>query len=112
MFRSFAASALLAVTQASQLPEIYDSSHLQPSMETSASISTTDSSPVGAVVYPGDNCCTFYDTHNWEGDSFPACLPDGQSSTTGEVPSSFASKVSSWWCGKDIKYDFCYGYTD
>ena len=112
MFRSFAACALLAVTQASQLPEIYDSPHLHPSMEIFTPYSTADSSPVNAVSYPGDRCCVFYDGHNYEGGSFRACLPEGHTSTSGDVPSSHMGQISSWYCGKDIKYDICFGNRD
>lgn len=65
------------------------------------------------LKYPGHNCCTFYESPRWQGaTSFKACLPSGKSTVTANVPSDHLNKANSYWCGKSLKYDFCYGTRD
>ena len=64
---------------------------------------------ISNVTYPGDNCCTFYESRNYEGISFQMCLltDSGLASGQGNVPTSTEIWVNSWWCGKNLTYDVC-----
>ena len=59
--------------------------------------------------YPGDLCCRLYESANYSGNSEDACFDydtygaDGQQT----VWLSSVNTASSWWCGKNVAYDFC-----
>lgn len=61
------------------------------------------------LSYPGDLCCNLYDDGNYGGTVKKFCLG---SKTSGDTTWSmddynFHDKMSSWWCGKNVSYDFC-----
>ena len=62
-------------------------------------------------TYPGDLCCRVYADPNYSGDTEDVCYDYHTYGADGEhfvkLGSSLANRVSSWWCGKNIAYDFC-----
>ena len=62
------------------------------------------------LSYPGDHCCNLYDGGNYGGTVAKFCI--NKSKTSGDTTWSmddvnFRDKMSSWWCGKNVSYDFC-----
>ena len=57
------------------------------------------------LTYPGDLCCTFYEYRDYGGDSHSACLPDGSSEYSYQ-PGDFGNKISSYECGKSVRFEF------
>jgi len=61
-------------------------------------------------TYPGDLCCRLYEHANYSGVTEDVCYDyetygvDGQQSVG---LSYMANKTTSWWCGKNVAYDFC-----
>ena len=73
-------------------------------------------------VYPGDKCCTLYRDSNFEGDQLNLCFDEDTYGRHGQqqwilrdfnLPNSsdqWENRVSSYWCGKNVAYDFCDKY--
>ena len=73
-------------------------------------MSVSTGSQVANILYPGDRCCQIFKKRDFAGDWLLACLNEGE--LEGEVnvrDHGFNNNMSSWWCGKDIAYDFCDG---
>ena len=58
------------------------------------------------INYPGDLCCTLYDNYNYEGAAFSVCY-DAYRQGSQDYWLDPTYHVKSWWCGKNISYDFC-----
>ena len=66
-----------------------------------------------AQKYPGDYCCDIYDGQYFEGDSRHLCydpnVDGGEKWFNLASPEiDFNDKMSSYWCGAKIMYDFAY----
>ena len=59
--------------------------------------------------YPGDLCCRLYEHPNYAGTSEDACFDYNTYGADGQqtVWLSSVNTASSWWCGKNVAYDFC-----
>ena len=57
------------------------------------------------LAYPGDNCCSFYDYRDFGGSSQTGCMPEGSTSYDYD-PGSFGDKISSFECGKNVRFEF------
>ena len=74
------------------------------------------SATLAVDTYPGDLCCRLYEHPNYAGNTEDICYDyetygtDGQQSV--ELSSSMINKTSSWWCGKNVAYDFCNNGTE
>ena len=58
------------------------------------------------IQYPGDDCCTLYERHNFEGARKRFCH-DGSEMNFDMHAHDFNDKLSSWYCGKNTWYNFC-----
>ena len=61
--------------------------------------------------YPGDLCCRMYEHPNYSGHTHDACFDYDTYGKDGEQYvslSNFQNVASSWWCGKNVAYDFCH----
>lgn len=68
----------------------------------------TTGSESANIDYPGDRCCQVYEDSGFGGGWLLSCLSDGFTEGYVDVVDyGFNDKMSSWWCGKDIAYDFC-----
>ena len=69
------------------------------------------SATLAVDTYPGDLCCRLYADQNYSGDTEDVCYDyetygaDGQQSVG--LSSSMVNRATSWWCGKNVAYDFC-----
>ena len=61
-------------------------------------------------LYPGDNCCTFWDYDNYSGASKTLCH-NGSEVTYDMGREGFGDKDASWICGKYVAYDMCRDYS-
>ena len=62
------------------------------------------------LIYPGDSCCELYKDYNYEGESLKLCytIKDGSPQEFDlRTYDDFDQSVDSWYCGKNIAYDFC-----
>ena len=61
------------------------------------------------LEYPGDNCCTFYEDKNYEGDSWNVCKKSYTSTSETYIADdyNFHDKMSSFWCGANTSFDIC-----
>lgn len=59
--------------------------------------------------YPGDECCVFFADKNYRGsDSGSLCVQNYNGQTLYLMADyGLNDKVSSWWCGKSVKYKHC-----
>lgn len=62
------------------------------------------------TAFPGDDCCTLYNTYNFSGENVNLCLKDGQTTTYDLADYDFARLMDSWWCGRNIAYRICGSY--
>ena len=71
------------------------------------------SAKASAALYAGDLCCSFYKGPNYSGDSMALCYDidshgeDGQMTFKMSDYANWDDNIESWWCGKNLKYDFC-----
>ena len=68
--------------------------------------------PLTVPEYPGDNCCDLYDAHEWQKSArvVKICrdLSSNEEKQAFDMRNyNFDDKVSSWYCGKYVEYDFC-----
>ena len=64
--------------------------------------------PTNDAQYPGDRCCALYADSYYSGSSLTACLESYASEGYVDVKDNgFNDEMTSWWCGKDIAYNFC-----
>ena len=69
------------------------------------------------LLYPGDECCTLYDWRDWTGPRATLCIENQHrteydlNQIEPEQPEyegwNMNDRVSSWYCGKNVKYSFC-----
>ena len=61
------------------------------------------------LEYPEDNCCTFYDAKNYEGDSWNVCKKSSDSDSETYIADDydFGGRMSSFWCGANTSFDLC-----
>ena len=66
------------------------------------------------LEYPGDDCCTFFEAKNYEGDSWHVCKKSSTSTseTYNAGDYNFHDKMSSFWCGANVALDTCAGEDD
>jgi hypothetical protein len=57
--------------------------------------------------YPGDECCTLYQDDDFWVPMGRFCL-NGDYNVIDMVPWGFNDRTSSYWCGKNVWYKFCY----
>ena len=57
-------------------------------------------------LYPGDNCCTFWDHDNYSGASKTLCH-NGSEVTFDMRQEGFDDREASWYCGARVAYDIC-----
>ena len=59
--------------------------------------------------YPGDLCCRLYAAANYGDPHINLCYKPGGShiENTDLSPLGFSNQISSYWCGKNVSYDFC-----
>ena len=74
---------------------------------TDATFDTSASEP--NLSYPGDTCCQLWKDGNYTGDSKKFCYTrtDGLDQFFDMHDYDFNDTVDSWYCGKNIAYDFC-----
>ena len=67
------------------------------------------------TAYPGDFCCTIYNHDAFTGTGKNFCMSDP---TVDEWESFYMADYdwvnvsNSWWCGKQVQYNFCFNETD
>ena len=88
----------------------------------SFAIALVNSAAAGDMSYPGDLCCTLYRDNDFEGSQLKLCLDTDTYGFNGQqqwilrdfnVNSSddtWENRLSSYWCGKNVEYDFCHNY--
>jgi hypothetical protein len=64
---------------------------------------------LGAMRYPGDNCCRLYSHINFGGSSKAFCHSGSKTKIHLNHVSGWNDVAGSWNCGKNVKYDF-YNY--
>ena len=62
-------------------------------------------SDVPNLAYPGDLCCTFYAYKTFAGEQQTACIVEGVDAFI-YTPGDFGFKISSFECGKNVRYEF------
>lgn len=65
------------------------------------------------LEYPGDYCCNLYPATRYGMDPKSVCYDPkkGGKQLTDLTNTSYHDVISSWWCGKNVSYDFCYAST-
>lgn len=58
------------------------------------------------MAYPGDDCCVLYEDGNFGGHYFKVCSSKAYAYTNLH-DYGWGDVVSSWACGKNVKYDLC-----
>ena len=58
------------------------------------------------VQYPGDNCCYLFSDYVYEGTRIKFCHDDKEETFALDLY-GFDNKLSSWYCGKRVWYNFC-----
>ena len=67
----------------------------------------------GQVIYPGDNCCTFYGDSNYSTMSYMHICHLGVKEIWVDLNEhDFANKISSFWCGANVALDTCVSNDD
>ena len=94
--QSLAISALVAFAQAASLPN-----------QNERRLSVADT-----LEYPGDNCCHLFANHLWEDGVQVKICRDTHNTTDAKQlfdmhDYGINDAVSSWYCGKNVAYDFC-----
>lgn len=102
MFEKLIAAVTMAISHVSELSG--SEPFLTENPVTDAATSMIESN----FSYPGDRCCRLYKGYNYNGASYNFCLHDGTTYTNYGLSSyGFNNNVSSYYCGKNVEYDFC-----
>ena len=87
----------------------------------SFTLALVNSAAADNLPYPGDLCCTIWQHGDYAGESLNLCFNEARYGHEGEqqfilrdyeINSSkrWENKLSSYWCGKNVSYDFCDDY--
>ena len=65
-------------------------------------------SALPTLSYPGDKCCRIFDDYNYGGSYKTFCLGSATSIEFDHLSDyGWNDRMSSWWCGKSVHYQFC-----
>lgn len=100
MFGNLSLKTLFASSQVKQLLD-------QATLTEIAEVNSGVSSLGPDYDYPGDLCCRFYTQFDYHSSSLRMCVYEDEPFTRLDLHVDHASS-SSWYCGKDVAYNFCF----